>query len=608
MESFYSDFATFLTGKSSLPLRRDDLTASSASNNAYSYVATGRFSFHRKNLYYSFYLSSTTPRPRSLQFVDVSGNILEEQTINPIGGVYQNATGKLCGVWRRVPRDYRKLLREERLHVALIWEPSATLTGLLSRYRALATEQFSALLEPSQNSDRALMSGAGATAVVSASAASAPSIHVLLLFNGVFFPNEIADVPIIVQLEHIEKEYVVLREEILVSKPSLEKNIGEVRSAISGADLRLLARGKLTITISSRADPRALNLRGPVGPRATCDLYQTLLASETPSSSSGLAWAFVDRGGALRFGVQLLGLEEESPIVTLVDDGGKRRTELEDLTPYLANGLANGSLDRPGPRLLEPLFNGELSVVAASHLGSLLRGRLALRPVADARDTPAPILLRRIDPRALAPNPDVSGLVWATVDLDCTLHYELEVAGPAAGFPDRTLQLYLETMPLLVQGAPVARRLLEEFAGPVLEGSVAGLSPVELHRIDSGISYLEVRDKIAGALLKAPFRTRTPLSCLPHYADNDVTSDDILIPPPGIENSACYHETRYYEEGSQWTAESDVCTMCHCHRGLTNCDVVPCPPVSCLNNQVLKTVPGHCCPVCANGESHIFII
>ncbi|XP_015519494.1 dorsal-ventral patterning protein Sog isoform X1 [Neodiprion pinetum] len=590
-------FATLLTGKTSLPLRRDDLTPSSTLNDAYNYVATGRFNFQRKNLYYSFYLSNSTPRPRSLQFVDMSGSILEEQTINPIGGVYQNATGKLCGVWRRVPRDYRKLLREERLHVALIWGPSATLTGQLSRYRSLATEQFSALLEPTIGTDRSLMSGAGATAIISASTASAPSIHVLLVFNGMFFPSEISDVPLTVQLEHLEKRYVIFREDIIVGKPSIERNIGEVRSALSGADLRLLARGKLGITVSSRSDPQALSLHGAVGPRATCDLYQTLLSSEAPSSASGLAWAFLDRGGALRYGVQLVGLEDGNPILTLVDDGGKRRTEIEDLTPALLAGLANGSIERPGPRLLEPLFSGELGVVAASHLGSVLRGRLIQKPVADARDTSAPILLRRPDTEPVASG--MAGLVWASVDLDCTLHYELEITGLADG--ERTLQLHLETMPLIAQGAPVARRLLEEFTGTVLEGSVTGLSPVELYRIESGISYLEVRDKALGAVLKAPFKTRTPLSCLPHYADNDVASVvayNMQPPRSDVENSACFHETRFYEEGTQWTAKSDVCTMCHCHRGLTSCDTVPCPVTPCAYGQIMKTMPGHCCPVC----------
>ncbi|XP_032668082.1 dorsal-ventral patterning protein Sog [Odontomachus brunneus] len=594
-------FGTLLTGRTSQSVRCDDPNPTSVYNSAYNYLATGRFTFHRKNLYYSFYLSASTPRPRSIQFVDGSGSILEEQAIDPVGGVYQNVTGKLCGVWRRVPRDYRKLLREERLHVSFLWEPSASLTGQLSRYRALSTEQYSSLLEPTMGVDRSLMSGAGATAIVSASSISAPSIHVSLVFNGLFLPNDVAEVPLIVQLEHQEKDYVVLREEMVVKKPSNELNFGEVRSALSGADLRLLTRGKLSISIMSRKDPQALRLVGTVGPRATCDMYQTLLLSETPSVASGLAWAYLDRIGALRYGVQLIGLEEESPLVTLVDEGGKRRMELEDLTPSLVGGFANGSLDRPGPRLLEPLFKGELSVVAASHLGSMLRGRLLERPVADARDTAAPVLLRRLNREPTHSGP--VGLIWTAVDLDCSLHYELELAGFSSSSQEpRTFRLYLETMPRLAQGAPVARRLLEEFTGYSLEGSVTGLSSMELYRIESGIGFLEVTEKQAGHILKAPFKARAPFSCLPHYADNDVASVVAYNLQPSksdFETGACFHETRFYEEGTQWTSNTDSCSMCHCHRGLPQCDSVPCPALSCTSGkQVKQSVAGHCCSIC----------
>lgn len=608
--SLITDFGTLLTGKTSQSLRRDEPNPTSIYNSAYNYLATGRFTFHRKNIYYSFYLSASTPRPRSIQFVDGSGSILEEQVIDPVGGAYQNATGKLCGVWRRVPRDYRKLLREERLHVSFLWEPSSSLTGQLSRYRALSTEQFSSLLEPTMGVDRSLMAGAGATAIVSASSASAPSIHVSLVFNGLFLPNDVADVPLIVQLEHHEKDYVVLREEMIVRKPSNELNYGEVRSALSGTDLRLLARGKLSISIMSRKDPQALRLMGTVGPRATCDMYQTLLLSqESPSMASGLAWAFLDRIGALHYGVQLIGLEEESPLVTLVDEGEKRRIELEDLTPSLVGGLANGSLDRPGPRLLQSLFNEELSVVAASHVGSMLRGRLLKRPVADARDTAAPVLLRRLTKEPTHPGP--VGLIWIAVDLDCSLHYELELAGfPLSSQEPRTFRLYLETMPMLAHGAPVARRLLEEFTGYSLEGSVTGLSPMELYRIESGIGFLEVTDKQVTHILKAPFKARAPFSCLPHYADNDVASVvayNLQPPRSDIETGACFHETRFYEEGTQWTSSSNPCSMCHCYRGLAQCDTVPCPTISCGSGKQLKQPPtGHCCAICAGKRIYLF--
>lgn len=131
-ERSLKQFGTLLTGRTSQILKRDDFGKKSGStnfDNVNNYIVTGRFTFHRKNLYYSFAFTMLTPRPRILQFLDVNGNILEEQTLDPIGGVYQNATGKLCGVWRRVARDYRKLLREERLFVSLTWESTSSLNG-----------------------------------------------------------------------------------------------------------------------------------------------------------------------------------------------------------------------------------------------------------------------------------------------------------------------------------------------------------------------------------------------------------------------------------------------------------------------------------------------
>lgn len=82
-------------------------------------IATGRFTFHKKNLYFSFYISERALRPRAIQFIDETGHILEEIVLvqpSNMFSIYQNATGKLCGVWRRVPRDYRSKFTNTTLH------------------------------------------------------------------------------------------------------------------------------------------------------------------------------------------------------------------------------------------------------------------------------------------------------------------------------------------------------------------------------------------------------------------------------------------------------------------------------------------------------------
>lgn len=71
-----------------------------------------------------------------------------------------------------------------------------------------------------------------------------------------------------------------------------------------------------------------------------------------------------------------------------------------------------------GPAHLEQLYAEELSLSSAS---SGFKGRFSWRPVADARDTAGAMLLSSPDQRAMV------GLLWITVDPDCTLQYEVSV-------------------------------------------------------------------------------------------------------------------------------------------------------------------------------------
>lgn len=73
------------------------------------------------------------PRPRTIQFINYKGDLLEEQNLSAMGSVYQNATSKVCGVWRRIPREYKRLLRDETLYVALLWGNNLALSGQIAR-------------------------------------------------------------------------------------------------------------------------------------------------------------------------------------------------------------------------------------------------------------------------------------------------------------------------------------------------------------------------------------------------------------------------------------------------------------------------------------------
>lgn len=607
--SLLPDFAALLTGRTSHLLKREEMKAVYSTHNPQNIIATGRFSFHKKNLYYSFYVSEKATRPRSIQFIDHVGNILEEHSlVIPSNGPfsnYQNATGKICGVWRRVPRDYRRLLRDDQMHVVLLWggktQGDLALAGQIGKYTALSTELFSSLMEPAAGTNPQQMSGAGGTAIVSTSSGAASSIHLTLVLNGLFGADEIADVPLNIRLEN-EKKQIILEDIKRVKKPAHDVNVIELSSPVSTIDLRMLTRGRLTITVESRRNPEALRIRGNVVTRVACEVFQTVLAShnsESSTRSSGLAWVFMNKDGSLVYNVHTNNLNlQEQPLIALIDDSAKRKTDLEDLTSSLVMDTAVGTLDRLGPRVLEPLYSGDLAInVATLNESTLIRGRLVPRPVADSRDTNAPILLKRID--QMRPAHQV-GMAWVGVDNDCNLHYEVTLTGISSHY--QPLQLFWEETPIEAYKAPINRRLLEEFTGNYMEGFVLGIPSYELAKLESSISYLEIRSRDRNeAILRAPLKhTKVPNHCFPAYTDNDLPTvpgtehNDNNLPPV---ESKCYHSGRFYDEGELWNSNLETCTMCACVNGRVKCDPIKCPPLKCKKEDIV-TRKGECCPTC----------
>jgi chordin len=408
---FQLDFGALLTGRTSIILKRDEMLNTYSTNNPQNIAATGRFTFHRKNLYYSFYISEKAARPRSIQFIDINGNILEEHSLaiqnNGPKSVYQNATGKICGVWRRVPRDYRRLLREENIYVVLVWggkyQSELALAGRIAKYQALSTELFSSLLEPSPSTNPDVMSGAGGTAIVSTSSGITSSIHLTIVLNGLFSNDEIADVPLNIRLESVEKKQIIIEDIQRVKKPSHDVNVLELSSPVTAYDLRMLTRGKLQITVESRKNPELLRIQGNVVTRVSCELFQTLLSShnsEAKTKSCGMAWLYMNKDGSLVYNIQTHNLNlADNPLITLTNEnGGKKNSELEDLTPSLQMDHAVGTVERLGPRVLEPLYSGDLGInIATKQDTSLIRGKFVVRQVTDARDSQGKNLMNGIE-------------------------------------------------------------------------------------------------------------------------------------------------------------------------------------------------------------------
>ncbi|XP_016986770.1 dorsal-ventral patterning protein Sog [Drosophila rhopaloa] len=608
-------YAALLTGRTSYFLKGEEMKSMYSTYNPQNVVATARFLFHKKNLYYSFYTSSRIGRPRAIQFVDDAGVILEEHqletTLAGTLSVYQNATGKICGVWRRVPRDYKRILRDDRLHVVLLWgnkqQSELALAGKVAKYTALQTELFSSLLEapqtqPDGKTDPQL-AGAGGTAIVSTSSGAASSMHLTLVFNGVFGAEEFADAALSVRIELPERKEVIFDEVPRVRKPSAEINVLELSSPISIQNLRLMSRGKLLLTVESKKYPQ-LRIQGHIVTRASCEIFQTLLAphsSESATKSSGLAWVYLNTDGSLAYNIETEHVNtRDRPNISLVEEQGKRKAKLEDLTPSFNFNQAIGSVDKLGPKVLESLYAGELGVnVATEHETSLIRGRLVPRPVADARDSAEPILLKRQE-QSEAQNPHAVGMAWMSIDNECNLHYEVTLNG----VPAQDLQLYLEEKPIEAIGAPVTRKLLEEFNGSYLEGFFLSMPSAELIKLEMSVCYLEVHSKHSKQLLlRGKLKsTKVPGHCFPVYTDNNV-------PVPGDHNdnhlangeTKCFHSGRFYNESEQWRSAQDACQMCACLRGQSSCEVIKCPAVKCRSatEQMLQR-EGECCPSCVS--------
>lgn len=592
-------------------LKRDEMLNNYSIKNPHNYVATGRFSFHKKNLYYSFYISEKATRPNLIQFIDNAGTILEEHSlVIPSNGPfsnYQNATGKICGVWRRVSREYRRLLREDQINVVLLWgdkdNAELALSGPIGKYPALSTELFSSLLEPAPGTNNELMMGAGGTAIVSTSSGATSSIHLTLVFNGLFLGDEISDVPLNIRLESVEKRQIIIDEMQRVKKPNHDVNVIEVSSPVSPYDLRMLTRGKLQIIVESRKKPEALRIQGNVITRVACELFQSPLSSHNPEAktkASGMAWLYLNKEGSLVYNIVTNNLNmADNPLITLTNDnGGKKNTELEDLTSSLASDRANGVVDKLGPRVLEPLYNGDLGInIATKTETSLIRGKFTVRQVTDARDSEEPTLLTRASEHT--PNHAV-GMAWMAVDSDCNLHYDVSLAGVSNQF--HPLQLNLLDMPMEVYNAPRNNRLLEEFASNHLEGFVFGLPLADLAKLESHVNYLEVKSRNQNILSSQLKPIKVPRHC---YTNENGT--DINVPKDTpykiIEVPKCFHSNRFWEDGEQWNSET--CTICACNNRHVKCEPIKCAPLKCPKENQLKR-KGECCPTC--GELKLIIM
>nr|XP_024215631.1 dorsal-ventral patterning protein Sog isoform X1 [Halyomorpha halys] len=497
--------------------------------------ATARFSFTKKSLHYSLYVTS---RPQLVQFLDRQGNIIEEQEVG-FGTLYENATNKLCGVWRRLPRDYRRLLREEALSISLVW-PTMVITGHVLRYSELATEEQSALLIGEKP-------GSAGTAIVSVSTAT-PSVHLLLIFTGLFTGDDTNNAPVSVRL-HSPDGKDIIHETIKVEKASPELNKITTSTPVSIHDLRLLVRSKLHLTVTAKSSQ--ISITGIVRPRVSCELFQTVLTGER---SCGLMTAFLDHKGDFIYQSTLIGVPSKSLITLdilteLLTESGERK--LEEIP---ADG---NKLEKTSPRLVEGLYAGQLQVNVAEMSGKM-QGRSAAPP----RSSLNPLLMKP----SLGVLGSLAAVIWIAVDSQCSLYYEAEIT------ENREYCVWLNHVPIAAPGAPVTLRQIDCGHGFRFEGSLLGLPPSEIQILDSGVVTIELRDNVTDNVLMSALweHKDIPKSCLPETASSDPSyrSDGSGFV---ITTASCYHGGMFHNDGEQWRDPSDTCTVCSCSLGSLSC-------------------------------------
>lgn len=598
-------YGALLTGRTSAFLRRDSIKSIYTTNNPKNIAATGRFTYSQKNLYYSFYVSAKSAKPRIVQFIDAANRILQEHSlVVPVAGPlsdYQHSTGKTCGVWRRMPSEARQLLRDNKISVVLLWggpnQTELALAGRVSNYTALPTEHFSALLEAAPGTKPEHMRGSGGTAIVWTQATGpTASINVTVVFNGVFGARDITDVGVQVRLESLNGTQVMANQSIMLEKPAPDYNEVQFSANLSVFDLRQLVAGQVNVIVESQRN-RNLRIRGKLTTRVACELFQNVLTGEPGdrgARSSGLAWTYLNGDGDLVYHVRTDAVEPRGRSVLSIaeEDGDRRRSmQLANLRGRNSNVTSVGVLETFGPRYVAALYAGELVVSAATDGRTVVRGRMVAHQMADARDTVEPVLMRRLNTSRPA---DLVGMAWLAVDNECSLRFEVTLNAQRT---NRTYQLYLVDVPFQAPGAPIKRRHLANWHGVHLDGAQMGVTSADLLRLETHVSHLIVHSKNKPLLRGRLRKMKIPTHCeaLP---DESRQAGPLNTLPEETVKAPCFESKRFHKDGEHWQSANQSCTMCSCLHGEVQCEAMRCPPLLCPAAERVM-LSGACCATCA---------
>ncbi|GBN80345.1 hypothetical protein AVEN_182768-1, partial [Araneus ventricosus] len=101
-------------------------------------AASGYLVYTKRDLHYTIHYRGI-PRPISIRFTNEEGNILEEHEIPP--APHHSQGSKVCGVWRKLPKVYRRLLQKDKLIFVLATaeHPEGIVGGRVLKHNAINT-------------------------------------------------------------------------------------------------------------------------------------------------------------------------------------------------------------------------------------------------------------------------------------------------------------------------------------------------------------------------------------------------------------------------------------------------------------------------------------
>lgn len=588
-------------------------------------LASGRFIFHKRNLHYSL-LYVGPEAPSMLQFTDEKGYVVEEHEVQATRE--NSATYKLCGVWRKLPKIYRKMLRQDGMNgmvVRIVTSsyPDGAVGGALTKFYAVKTEIFSALL--TVTSDNPVPSSRAGGLVIISTASVQQAAHFLVMFRGL--PNQEKDgketftVGVRLEAREDNEDLTTIEETLIVVKHSQDATIAEFKMNFDPAVFRQMARGRLIFSVQTSKHSVEMKLSGVVTTKLTCNFLQALMTGvegsveerDTRMQPLGVAVFQLASDGSIPYVVRMDGVGVgEMKALSLVSPGKKKWKIIQDLIPSYQDGWANGTLARPSAREVELLLGEELHVEATLSIAGRsteLRGQVRQRLYHNAHAVLLPTIVRGI-------GTSLAGQAWVAVDSSCNLNYEVMLAGnrelsqSASGEStgrrigrkdSQDVMGSLELVYPVVDDERERKVWMGEFSGDEAEDVVEDVAAETLWKLRSGVVEILVRFNASAASAKGLLGpVNVPAACLPGFSSVFPAVSDEESNTLEVVDKCVLDNGREVEEAMQWKSESDPCQMCSCKRGRIVCDRILCPTAECPD---AKIGPGQCCPSCplANG-------